>query len=383
MKTNEQIHMRKGKIEDATSIVALYNEVYRGKYSDQNLTDYNLVSLELSSKNSLLFVASLGEKIVACLSMKYDSENEIVKASAAVVNPKFRGDNLTEKLIRSSLDYIKNKDKKVSLVYSTTRTVNAAAQTLTENLGFKKLGVFPNVHKTEDYETHTLTALINDSIFEKRHLDFELHPKLENLYNIVKKECSLTDLNVAKEWKQKVYSGDVPALEFINASNFVAERYKSLKESQEIDLGFFPFHIPNTLLISANSEIEIYFYINKVDMHCVITGIKIDKKVSFSALLKKMGHMLRDRGVRYIELIVRANRMNIIDRILESKFIPSGYIPGFQKDIRSEKRYDYVVFSRSFEILDFENLSFKGRNKEYVDEYVKFWMQAAFRNIEN
>jgi len=372
--------MRKADAEDVVGIVTLYNKVYLGKYSDQNLTDFNLVAKELKEKNSILFVAAIDKKIVACLNMKYDQENELVKASAAVVDPKFRGDNLTEKLIQSGLDYIRSLDKKISLVYSTTRTVNAAAQTLTQNLGFKKLGVFPNVHKTVEYETHTLAAIIYDSLYEQRYRDFELHPSLNSLYQIVKKECSLSELNIAKNWKEKIYNGEVPELEFISAKNFVRQRYSKRKESKDIDLGFFPFHKPTTMITSADSSIEVYLYINEVDMHCVVTGVKIDREVSFSDLFKRIAHMLRDKGVRYIEMIIRANRLNIIDKIINSKFIPCGYMPGFQKE--GDSRYDYVVFSRSFEILDFENLSFKGINKKYVDEYIKAWSNIAFGNIK-
>jgi hypothetical protein len=116
-------------------------------------------------------------------------------------------------------------------------------------------------------------------------------------------------------------------------------------------------------------------------MHCVVTGVRIDKEVSFSRLFQKVSHMLRDKGVRYIEMIIRANRLNIIDKIINSKFIPCGYIPGFQKDLKH--RYDYVAFSRSFEILDFENLSFEGVNKRYVDEYIKSWSKIAFGNLDS
>lgn len=378
--SSNSIAMRKADISDAIGIVTLYNKVYKGKYSDKNLSDFNLVKKELNKRHSILFVADSDEKIVACLNMKYDEGNELVKASAAVVDPKFRGHNLTEKLILEGLDYIRNLNKKISLVYSTTRTVNAAAQILTQNLGFKKLGVFPNVHKTIEYETHTLAAILYDDIFNRRYVDFKLHPSTANLFNIVKDECKLPDLEVADKWIEKRYDGIVPELEFLNAKNYVKTKYNKRKSDDDIDLGFFPFHEPTTLITSADSKIEVYLYINEVDMHCVVTGVKIDKEVSFSNLFKKVSHMLRDRGVRYIEMIIRANRLNIIDKIINSKFIPCGYIPSFQKE--NDLRYDYVAFSRSFEILDFENLSFEGVNKRYVDEYIKSWSKIAFGNIE-
>lgn len=383
MKTYElenQTIMRKANINDAIGIVTLYNEVYQGTYSDQNLTDFNLVQKELNKPSSILFVAEGKQKIVACLNMKYDLNNELVKASAAVVDPKYRGHNLTEKLINSGLDYIRSLDKKISLVYSTTRTVNAAAQILTQHLGFKRLGVFPNVHKTIEYETHTLAAILYDDIFSKRYTDFKLHPATASLFEIVKDECDLAPLEVASSWVEKEYNGVVPELEFLIAKNYVRTKYNLRKEMDDIDLGFFPFHEPNTMITSADSKIEVYLYVNDVDMHCVVTGVRIDKEVSFSRLFQKVSHMLRDKGVRYIEMIIRANRLNIIDKIINSKFIPCGYIPGFQKDL--DHRYDYVAFSRSFEILDFENLSFEGVNKRYVDEYIKSWSKIAFGNLD-
>ncbi len=380
IQNRNSIVMRKADSSDAIGIVTLYNEVYKGKYSDKNLSDFNLVKKELSKKHSILFVAACDDKIVACLNMKYDEGNELVKASAAVVDPSFRGDNLTEKLITEGLNYIRKLNKNISLVYSTTRTVNAAAQILTQNLGFKKLGVFPNVHKTVEYETHTLAAILYNDIFTKRYVDFKLHPSITDLFNIVKDECGLPALETAKSWVEKQYDGIVPALEFVDAKNYVKTKYNNRKSHDDIDLGFFPFHEPTTLITSADSNIEVYLYVNEVDMHSVVTGVKIDKEVSFSKLFKKISHMLRDRGVRYIEMIIRANRLNIIDKVINSKFIPCGYIPSFQKE--NNIRYDYVAFSRSFEILDFENLSFQGVNKRYVDEYIKSWSKIAFGNID-
>ncbi|MCT4643052.1 MAG: GNAT family N-acetyltransferase [Bacteriovoracaceae bacterium] len=371
--------LRHASLDDAVKIVTLYNKVYQGSYPDQTLTDYNQVVKLLTEPHCFIYVGVVENKIIACLEMKYSSKSEIIKAAAAVVDPKFRGMNITQKLIKRGLEYVLENGHKVSLVYSTTRTVNGAAQRLTESMGFKKLGVFPNVHKTVEYETHTLAGLFLQDCLNKRYVDFKMHPALRNIYNIVAKECQLDPIETTKVWKYKNFDGDVPDLEFIDAPNFVLNKYNKIKNNNDIDLAFFPFHSPSTLITSEDGNIEVYLYINEIDKHCVITGVKIDKTVSFEKLFKKVSYMLRDKGVRYIEMIVRANRLNIIDKIIGSKFIPSGYVPAFQ--LEGDKRYDYVVFSRSFQILDFEDLSFEGVNRLYVDEYIKNWMRIAFGNI--
>ena len=65
--------------------------------------------------------------------------------------------------------------------------------------------------------------------------------------------------------------------------------------------------------------------------------------------------------------------MNILNKVLKAKFIPCGYLPAFQ--LEGEKRYDYVVFSRSFEILDFNNLELTGENQKYLRNYIGLWEQ--------
>ncbi len=151
-----------------------------------------------------------------------------------------------------------------------------------------------------------------------------------------------------------------------------------LFEKKEIDLAFFPFHTPNLLITGPRQNIEVFAYVNEVDKHCVITGCKIDREVSFTDLFLAVNSILRDRGIRYIEIILRANRLNIIDKILKAKFLPCGYVPAFQ--LEGGKRYDYVVFSRSFEVLDFNNLELTGSSAQYLKNYITSWEKTFLGN---
>jgi hypothetical protein len=84
---------------------------------------------------------------------------------------------------------------------------------------------------------------------------------------------------------------------------------------------------------------------------------------------------LRNAGARYIEVIVRADRPKILESIMRAKFIPCGFFPAFQ--MVNDKRHDFVVFSRSFEIFDFQNVKLKGLNQVYLEEYFKAWKRMS------
>jgi predicted GNAT family N-acyltransferase len=370
-----KFELRKAKLNDMSSIFHLYAGAYHGTYPDPTFSDVRKLEAAIGSKDKLIFVCTDEDgNLVASILFLYEEETRLSKAGAAVVDPSFRGQKLTQKLIQYGLDFIQDNCAGIDVLYITTRTVHKAAQILTQQIGFKQLGIFPNVHKTEEYETHALAAIHYNGAIEKRYVDFQQHPIVYPLFNIVRENIELPEMKVAKIWDEKNYDGDVPVLEVIEAKEFIKLRSKKLQETNEIDLAFFPFHTPNILITSPKQNIEVFAYVNELDNHCVITGCKIDKEVSFTALFLKVSNILRDRGIRYIEIIIRANRLNIIEKISKAKFIPCGYVPAFQ--LEGEKRFDYVVFSRSYEILDFNNLQLTGASEKYLRNYIDLWEKS-------
>lgn len=366
--------LREAKITDLIDIYKLYKKAYGGTYPDPIFSDINTLEESISDPKMYIFVAEVSDLIVGSVLFLFDEESEIGKASAGVVEPKFRGNNLTQKLIRFGIEFFETKGKGLSVLYVTTRTVHKAAQVLTQSMGFKQLGIFPNVHKTNEYETHALAALYFKDANAKRYINFEQHPYVLPLYNLVRENIALPEMKEATIWEKKDFYGEVPKLEVIEAERFIQKRMKMLKEKEEISLAFVPFHSPNLLITSAEQNIEVYAYVNEMDKHCVITGCKIDREVSFTDLFLSVSQTLRDRGIRYIEVILRANRLNIIDKIIKAKYLPCAYVPSFQK--QEDRRYDYVVFSRSFEILDFNNLELTGASQSYLDYYIQLWEET-------
>ena len=362
--------------EDIFQISQLYFDIYQGTYPDPLMKDFNLIRQFIKSESGYWFITKdSNNEIIASVLACYDFDNRIAKAFGAVVRPEFRGQGVMEDLLGFGIHFLKEKTPGVDVIYSTTRTVNEAAQTLTEKLGFKKLGIFPNAHRTNDYETHCLAAIIYPSALEKRNVNYKIHHEIASLYSIVQNEVGLSPLEpIIPEKPSKVLQepGD---LEVVKSQKFVSYRYNNLKQEKKLEFEFFPFHQPNLVIMSPDQSIELFCHLSAVDGYCVVVGGKMPGNLDFTKLFLNSNRLLRDAGARYIEVIVRADRPKILESILKAKFIPCGFFPAFQ--LIGDKRHDFLVFSRSFEIFDFQNVKLKGMNQVYLEEYFKAWKRMS------
>jgi RimJ/RimL family protein N-acetyltransferase len=361
---------------DIFQISQLYFDVYQGTYPDPLMKDFALIKRFINSEAGFWFITKEDNgEIIASVLAAYDQENLIAKAFGAVVKTDARGHGIMESLLGWGIKYLIEKTPGVDVIYSTTRTVNEAAQTLTEKLGFKKLGIFPNAHRTNEYETHCLTAIIREQALEKRYTNYKLHHNIESLYNIVDSEVGLGKLEVLvpeTPTKVLVSPGEI---EVLQSQKFINYRYNHLKAEKKLEFEFFPFHQPNLMIISPDQSIELFCHLSPVDGYCVIIGGKMPSNMNFTELFLLSNRLLRDAGARYIEVILRADRPKILESIMKAKFIPCGFFPAFQ--LVNGKRYDFLVLSRSFEVFDFQNVKLKGLNQVYLEEYFKAWKSIA------
>lgn len=362
--------------QDIFQISQLYFDVYQGTYPDPLMKDFGLIRKYIQSDSGFWFITKdENNDVIGSVLAAYDKDNKIAKAFGAVVRNEFRGQGIMEDLLQYGINFLREKTEGVDIIYSTTRTVNEAAQTLTEKLGFKKLGIFPNAHRTNDYETHCLAAIVYDSALEKRNTNYKLHHEMASLYSLVSNEVGLQPIESIipeKPTKVLVSPGE---LEVVKSPKFVSYRYNFLKTEKKLEFEFFPFHQPNLVIISPDQSIELFCHLSAVDGYCVIVGGKMPNNLDFSELFLSANRLLRDAGARYIEVIVRADRPKILESILRAKFIPCGFFPAFQ--LIGDKRFDFLVFSRSFEIFDFQNVKLKGMNQVYLEEYFKAWKRMS------
>ncbi len=361
---------------DVFKIMELYQAIYGGAYRDPLMNDFSVMKKFLENKNNFWFLGEVDGEVIASVVVRYDPENLLAKAFGAVVTENYRRHGLMEQHLSYAIAYVQTNTAGVDALYATTRTVHEGAQALTERLGFKKLGIFPNSHKNVDYETHCLASVFSKDTLSKRVSDYKLHERLKGLLDIV-----AIELPTLKNFETIVPDApsrtlvSPPELEMIESEHFVKYRYEKLKRDQALQFAFFPFHEPNVMVLSPDQTIEIFCFHSRQDGYSVILGGKVSNEINFTDLFNAIANLLREHQARYVETIVRADKPKIIDSILKARFIPSAFFPAFQ--LHNGKRYDYVIMSKTFEVFDFQNIKLKGLNQKYLEEYYRQWKQTS------
>jgi RimJ/RimL family protein N-acetyltransferase len=366
---------REAKEEDIFQIAKLYDSTYQGSYPDPLMRDFYLIQQYLQSPHNFWFVCEIDHHIVGSLLFRYDDINVMAKSFGAVMDSKYRGQHFMEGLLQWGIHYIRTHTPGLEIIYSTTRTLHEAAQSLTERCGFKKLGIFPNARKTQDYETHALAAIITPEALEKRHGSYYVHHHLKPFYDLVSAELSLPESPVIQPDQPTRTLFPCDHLEFIEAEFFIKYRYEELKKQKKLVFEFFPFHEPNCLLINPDQRIEVFCHLSRVDGHCTYIGAHLPHQLDYQDLFIRTNRLLRNQGARYLEILVRADRPKVLERVLMAKFIPCAFFPAFQQI--GNTRYDFFVFSKSYEIFDFQLIRLKGLNQRFLEEYFKAWKRVS------
>jgi hypothetical protein len=278
-------------------------------------------------------------------------------------------------MMKLVLDDITRTKNLVDVVYATTRTASSAPQRLTESLGFIKLGIFPNTHKVQDNETHCLTAYFTEGALQRRRKKPILIPEVEPFYEIVRKQIALDKAQVNNV--QGMYSDHkqkIPLLNFevISAPEFVKNRYRKTKHNSFFERIVMPFHEPNLILITPDQGTEVYLTYSKKDKYSVIVGGVTNEK-SFAVVLESVAQKVSQMDMAYVEVIIDSYSPAEQRDALDARFIPSAYFPCAKR--MGGRRYDCIVFSRTFALLDFRNVKIISLYKNFLREYLKLWRE--------
>lgn len=367
--------IRVAKLADMRRIQMLYAEVYGGSYSIPIVTDKEKMRSAIENDDYYWMVAECEGRIVGSLVYAVDLLYRNSKAFGAVVSQEFRKHDLAFTMMKLVLDDItKNKDL-VDLVYATTRTANYAPQKLTESLGFIKLGIFPNSNRLQYNETHCLTGYFTERAMQRRRQTPEIIPEIAPFYEIVRKQIKLEDPKIADV--KRDYSDHkikIPLLNFeaITAPEFVKNRWKKTKSNSFFERTFMPFHEPNLILITPDQGTEVYLTFNQKDKYSVVVG-GVTNEGSFAVVLESIAQKMSAMDMAYVEVIIDAYSPEIQRDALDARFIPTAYFPCGKR--MEEKRYDTIVFSRTFDILDFRNVKIISLYKNFLHEYLKLWRE--------
>ena len=367
--------IRLANTHDMRRIQMLYAEVYGGSYSIPIVTDKELMRRAIENNDYYWLVAESSGRIVGSLVYEVDLANRISKAFGAVVSQEFRKLDLAHTMMKLILDDITQAKNLVDVVYATTRTANYAPQRLTENLGFVKLGIFPNTHKVQENETHCLTGYFTAQAMARRRCRPRLIPEVRPFYEIVGRQLDLDKPSIKNvqgdysDHKQKI---PILSFETITAPAFIKNRYKKFKNSGFFERIAMPFHEPNLILVTPDQTTEVYLTYNKKDRYSVVVGGASSEK-SFTVVLESLARKVSEMDMAYIEVIIDAYSPQLQREAMDARFIPSAYFPCVKK--AGGKRYDCIAFSRTFDVLDFRNVKIISLYKNFLREYLKLWRE--------
>ncbi|MFA5139075.1 MAG: GNAT family N-acetyltransferase [Elusimicrobiota bacterium] len=374
----QPLRLRRAQPGDMRRIQVLYAQVYGPNYPIPVIQDPVRTRRAIESDRYLWLVADHGGRIVASLVYVFDPQHRIAKAFGAVVSKEYRKHRLANTMMEALQAEIRRRGD-VDLVYATTRTVTTAPQQLTENLGFAKLGLFPNAHKVVEQETHCLAAYFAPGALAKRRVPAKLAAELSPLHTLVRRQMDIMEMDIgaARFFKKARGNGDSvekePLLfETLTARSFIKRRFGRTRSSGVLKDLFVPFHEPNLLLITPDGSTEVFLHYWPQDRYSVILG-GVTPIRDFSYLLDSVAHALAAMGVNYIELLVDAYSPDRQREALAARFVPSAYFPAMR--LVGRKRWDYVIFSRSFEMLDFRNVRIVSAYRDFLKEYLRLWQK--------
>lgn len=369
------IIIRLAKTPDMRRIQMLYAEVYGGSYSIPIVTDKEKMRSAIEDNEYYWLVAECSGRVVGSLVYSLDLRYRNSKAFGAVVSQEFRKLDLAYTMMKLVLDDITHNKDLVDLVYATTRTANYAPQKLTESLGFIKLGIFPNSNRLQYNETHCLTGYFTENALQRRRARPRLIPEVEPFFDIVRRQINFDKAQIKdvkgmySDHKQKI-----PLLHFeaITAPEFIKNRWRKTRVNSFFDHTFMPFHEPNLILITPDQGTEVYLTFNQKDKYSVVVGGVTNEK-SFAVVLESVAQKVNQMDMAYVEVIIDAYSPAIQRDALDARFIPTAYFPCAKR--MGGKRYDCIVFSRTFDILDFRNVKIISLYKNFLREYLKLWRE--------
>jgi len=373
MASLDGIDYRRAEVKDVLALMRLHQMASSNVFTDPLLLDYRALVKNVESGDSAWIVADAKGSLLAAISIELDTDNRLAKISRLLLDPAWVDSGaVLHQALPLLVHYLK--EKGIEVLYTTTRTLSLAQQQLTLKLGFRLIGIFPNAQGADPLKLNGLSAYYFDSVLqEKRQADHRLHPRIVLLYDLVRKNCDLPPLPVAEVSElPRTENVPLPSLETIFAPDFVAHRFRTLKERRSLSVDFYPFQQPNALISDSEQRMEIFVKLVPERRFAAILGERLDLQVNPTDLYHEVSLMLNARGISFIEVINDAADYAGLESMVQAGFVPCVYFPAFKR--QGESRRDFVVLARSF-----ERILGSQRHPSIVDPQYLAFLQQYYR----
>lgn len=375
--------IERANVGDVEELMKLYFLIYQNNYPLAICSDRDVMTMTLVDSNTYWYVTrdSKTHAIVGSAVFETDPLYCIGKLTGVVVHPGYRKREIASQMIARGTSELLLPLGPIRSIYTTTRTISRSPQIMCLKNGFLPLGIFPNAHKIQEYETLTLMAKYGNGVLESKPpfppVPERIAPMLAIFQNSIHKNQPIEIVKDDDKGAAFRKNQEQLSFEFIRAPHYVLRRF-NVHYTDPYER-FFPFHKPNILMASTNGEVEIFGYINESDGHLAIVALN-QAIYELGGRIRPLLHQLRSIGVSYIEVLIGMQFAESLSALTEAQFLPSAVYPAMYEV--DGKVADFVVMSRTLEPLNFRGMHIEGGFKPYVDLYVKLWKDMYLETLE-
>jgi len=377
---DRSIRIREATSDDVFQIVELFHSVYKGFYPLEFGNNVQVLTGEIADSDHYLWVvAEYAGVLVGAVMFSFDQKHRIGKAGGAVVNREFRRVRLASTMLRQGVEYLTKTLGAVDVLYGTTRTVSEGPSKMVEELGFKKMGLFPNALQLERMEHLNLDIFVTPNALALRRRNPYLYPPFLEVYEIARSTLGLEKAHVVTEREVLSLTRDKLKLQINKDAANVAQKFRLYSDQRRLSNSFFPFHVPNWILESQDGGTEVFIWYGGLGRQASILGYRTDR-VDVHDLLDAVALALQTAGAGYVELLVDAYDYVLQQAAYTARYIPSGYFPAMKLS-HDGLRDDYFVLSRTFNLLDFTNAVVFGDNFKYLQAYLRCYYELYIQPL--
>jgi len=377
------VKVRPAEFSDLQDLRALYYETYGDRYALPEVVDDERSREVLSGHGWVWLLAECQGKVVG--SLIFGWEQRLGKSFAGVIDSNFRGQKTMQRMLSEGLRRLLYDGEVFDLVYAVVRTFVTPAfhQDLLE-LGFRDVGVFPNVRKVRHYETHGLKICVAPRALEKRRKNPRLIPQVSSLYGVAASRFGLEppviDTTAVAEVRSAVDAGvELSPVAEAGKQGVTRSRIQMLRRaSRNLKYGFFPFHEPNQILSDPTGKVRVFLSHQDTDGHSSILGVDPGPYEPVTVLLS-VAEYCAERGAVYLELLISAYEPKLQAAAYLAGFLPCGYFIG--AEMRQHQHCDIIVTSRTFVPLHFSGLHLTESAKPYLLEFFKVYTERLWEDL--
>lgn len=367
---------------DMTDLKDLYFRVYEGKYTLPEICNPDKMKWAIHDPNYLWLIARKGEKLIGSVIFLIDKRHRLSKCFAGAVLPESRGYKIMKRLMERGIRYIFNEKNYCDLIYGIVRTfVTLSFHGDLKELGFIDTGIFPNVRKVSEYETHSLKLLFRESTLNQRLQPPNIIPQATELFNIVKERLGLEPAIIA-DYRYRTPE-NLEKLEYIvEKSDEIEWEYYEKRDSGQLILSFYPFHYPGIKLRTPDNGTQIFIHFEERDGHADLMGIQTETPEKLTEILSSLAPACENIGIKYLEMLVNAYQPDLQKKIYEADFLPCAYMPGFITGTDG-RRLDFMMVSRTFVPLNFKGIKLTDDNRPLVRAYYRVMTTKLWEDLEH